>query len=106
VAFNENTRVKIPALIHLQKLGYGCLSLKTLRYDPETNVAVDILAERMRINTRFSNKNFKKFINITQCMIFSNNMEYDEGGSNTLQGELYRRNTLGVSSWLERSLNE
>jgi type I restriction enzyme R subunit len=189
--FNENSRVKIPALIHLEKLGYKYLSLKTLNFDPETNVAVNILseslqrinpnhsiaeidlylkqvmaslanddlgkvfyehlinqsgirlidfanfdnntfncvtefecqkgldsfrpditilvnglpvvfvevkkpnnkdgilAERKRINTRFSNKNFKKFINITQFMIFSNNMEYDEGDSNTLQGAFY-----------------
>ena len=191
MSFNENSRVKIPALIHIEKLGYKYLSLKTLKYDPETNVAVDILseslhrinpshspaeidlhfkqvmaslanddlgkafyehlinqsgirlidfanfdnntfncvtefecqkgldsfrpditilvnglpvvfvevkkpnnkdgvlAERKRINTRFSNKNFKKFINITQFMIFSNNMEYDEGDSNTLQGAFY-----------------
>ncbi len=47
MSFNENTRVKIPALIHLQKLGYEYLSLKTLKYDPETNVAVDILAESL-----------------------------------------------------------
>ena len=55
MAFNENTRVKIPALIHLQKLGYEYLSLKTLKYDPETNVAVDILAESLkRINPTYS----------------------------------------------------
>jgi type I restriction enzyme R subunit len=48
-----------------------------------------VLAERKRINTRFQNKNFKKFINITQFIIFSNNMEYDEGESNTLQGAFY-----------------
>jgi len=191
LTFNENSRVKIPALIHLEKIGYKYLSLKTLKYDPESNVAVDILseslqrinptyspaeidlhvkqvlaslanddlgkvfyehlinqsgirlidfgnfdnnsfncvtefecqkgldsfrpditilinglplafievkkpnnkdgvlAERKRINTRFQNKNFKKFINITQFIIFSNNMEYDEGESNTLQGAFY-----------------
>jgi len=191
LSFNENSRVKIPALIHLEKLGYKYLSLKTLKYDPETNVAIDILneslrrinptyspaeidlhvkqvmaslsnddlgkvfyehlvnqsgirlidfsdfnnnafnsvtefecqkgldsfrpdvtvlinglplvfvevkkpnnkdgvlAERKRINTRFLNNNFKKFINITQFMIFSNNMEYDEGDSNTVQGAFY-----------------
>lgn len=33
-----------------------------------------VLAERQRINTRFQNKKFKKFINITQLMVFSNNM--------------------------------
>ncbi|MFA0869853.1 type I restriction endonuclease [Acinetobacter baumannii] len=37
-----------------------------------------ILAERERINKRFQNSKFKRFINITQFMIFSNNMEYDD----------------------------
>ena len=32
-----------------------------------------VLAERKRIETRFQNKAFKKFINLTQLMIFSNN---------------------------------
>ena len=38
-----------------------------------------VLAERERINRRFQNKKFRKFINITQLMVFSNNMEYDDG---------------------------
>ncbi len=37
-----------------------------------------MVAESMRMNKdRFSNKKFRRFINITQLMIFSNNMEYD-----------------------------
>ena len=38
-----------------------------------------ILAERNRIVTRFRNPKFRRFINITQLMVFSNNMEYDDG---------------------------
>ena len=34
-----------------------------------------ILAERNRINTRFKNKKFRKFINLSQILVFSNNME-------------------------------
>ncbi|MGJ0353962.1 type I restriction endonuclease subunit R [Aliarcobacter cryaerophilus] len=48
-----------------------------------------ILAERKRIETRFKNKAFKKFINLTQLMIFSNNMEYDNESSQALQGAFY-----------------
>ncbi|MFC2062670.1 type I restriction endonuclease [Chloroflexota bacterium] len=48
-----------------------------------------ILAERNRINTRFKNKKFKKFINITQLIIFSNNMEYDEESVVPIQGAFY-----------------
>jgi len=36
-----------------------------------------ILAERDRIHARFQNKKFRKFVNLTQFMVFSNNCEYD-----------------------------
>ncbi len=40
-----------------------------------------MLAESGRMNKeRFPNKKFRRFINITQLMIFSNNMEYDALG--------------------------
>jgi type I restriction enzyme R subunit len=191
VAFNENTRVKIPALIHLERLGYKYLSLKTSTWDKDTNIFTGILdqslsrlnpeagpeeleifkrkslatldnddlgkvffsnlisqnglklidfenfenntfncvtelefekgldafrpditllinglplvfievkkpnnkegiiAERNRINTRLANKNFKKIINLTQFMIFSNNMEYDTENLTPIQGAFY-----------------
>lgn len=48
-----------------------------------------ILAERDRINKRFQNPKFKRFANITQFMIFSNNMEYDDGDPEPIQGAFY-----------------
>lgn len=48
-----------------------------------------ILAERQRINTRFQNKKFRRFVNITQLMVFSNNMEYDDSSPEPLQGAYY-----------------
>ena len=48
-----------------------------------------ILAERERINRRFQNSKFRKFVNITQMMIFSNNMEYDDFDIEPLQGAFY-----------------
>lgn len=48
-----------------------------------------ILAERKRINDRFKNKKFKRFANITQLMIFSNNMEYEDGVIEPIQGAYY-----------------
>ena len=48
-----------------------------------------ILAERDRINKRFQNHKFKRFANITQFMIFSNNMEYDDGDPEPVQGAFY-----------------
>ncbi len=201
MAFNENTRVKIPALIHLERLGYKYLSLKTQKWDPETNIFTEILdeslrrinpkaspedleifkkrtlgsldnddlgaaffdalrfqgstklidftnfennsfhcvtelefqngldafrpditvlinglplvfievkkpnnkegvlAERNRINTRFSNRNFKKIINLTQFMIFSNNMEYDSENLTPIQGAFYSSTSLSKASF-------
>lgn len=158
MAFNEDSRVKIPALLHLTRLGYTDeikrlqeeLTLK-LDYDdlgrdffkaltatsgiklidfhdfnnnsfhvtteltckngdeefrPDITVLVNgmplafievkkpnnkegILAERNRINDRYKNKKFKRFANITQLMIFSNNMEYEDGVIEPLQGAYY-----------------
>lgn len=48
-----------------------------------------IIAERERINRRFQNSKFKKFVNITQLMVFSNNMEYDNDDIEPLQGVFY-----------------
>ena len=53
-----------------------------------------ILAERNRINTRFSNPKFKKFVNLTQLLVFSNNDEYDEESIVPIQGAFY-----GTSSY-------
>lgn len=191
MAFNEDSRVKIPTILHLMRLGYQYLSLKDAKWDSETNIFTDIffeqvhklnpdlsseeantfykklslslknedlgkqfyealversgtrivdfkniennsfnvvtelpykkddesfrpdvvvlvnglplvfievkkpnnregvLAERNRIYSRFQNPKFKSFINITQFMIFSNNMEYDEGTIDPIIGAFY-----------------
>ncbi|MFZ1385763.1 MAG: type I restriction endonuclease [Thiolinea sp.] len=189
--FNEDTRVKIPTILHLTRLGYTYLSLKDAQWDEATNIfpalfraaisrinpeleAADIerlredvslmlanedlgkafydrltqgsgirlidfehfnnnsfhvvteltfkngddefrpdisllinglplvfievkkpnnrdgvLAERSRINARFQNKKFRRFINITQLMLFSNNMEYDDESPEPVEGAFY-----------------
>lgn len=195
MAFNENTRVKIPAILHLCKLGYKYISLSKAKRDESTNIFTDlfaeslirinkdfeasdvkrafenvvlaldnedlgqafyemltatsgvklidlsspenfaknnsfhvvteltykngddefrpditllingmplafievkkpnnqegVLAERNRINTRFKNKKFRKFINMTQVLVFSNNMEYDLESIEPIQGAFY-----------------
>lgn len=187
---NEDTRVKIPAILHLSRLGYEYVSLKTAKWDAKTNIFPEIfyaslnkindgveqedlerlydkialtldnedlgkafyemllsneiklidfenfdnnsfhvvtelpckngedefrpditllingmplafievkkpnnkegiLAERNRINTRFQNSKFRKFINITQLLVFSNNMEYDDDSIDQIEGAYY-----------------
>ncbi|MEZ7507269.1 type I restriction endonuclease subunit R [Flavobacterium sp. Arc2] len=191
MAFNEDSRVKIPALLHLTRLGYDYISLKNAVWDENTNIFTDvfissiskinpgidrsdakrlldevsllldnedvgkafyeritersgirlidfenfenntfnvvteltckkddeefrpditllingmplvfievkkpnnqdgILAEHKRIQTRFENKKFRKFVNITQLMVFSNNMEYDNNSPTPIEGAFY-----------------
>jgi type I restriction enzyme, R subunit len=190
MAYNEDTRVKIPAILHLCRLGYKYLSLKQSKWDIETNVFPElffngianinpgiakediqkiydkvnisldnedlgkefyemlfsnevkmidfdnfknnslhvvteltckngddefrpditllvngmplafievkkpnnkegVLAERNRINTRFQNKKFRKFINLSQMLVFSNNMEYDNESIGQIEGAYY-----------------
>ena len=192
MSFNEDTRVKIPAILHLHRLGYQYVSLSNAKRDNETNIFTDIfvesidrinngeldendaarlledislaldnedlgeaffkmltatsgtrlidfknfdnnsfhvvteltckngddefrpditllingmplafievkkpnnregvLAERDRINVRFKNKKFRKFINISQILVFTNNMEYDDETVEPIQGAFY-----------------
>jgi type I restriction enzyme R subunit len=191
MVFNENSRVKIPAILHLMRLGYKYLSLKGQKWDESTNIFTDIfsgsikrlnqdfgnedvqrlygeirlclenedlgkafyekiteqsgtkiidfenfnnnsfhvvtelpykkddeefrpdiillingiplsfievkkpnnldgiLAEHRRIQTRFENKKFRKFVNLTQLMVFSNNMEYDSSSPLPIEGAFY-----------------
>lgn len=48
-----------------------------------------ILAERNRIIARCRNPRFRRFLNITQLMVFSNNMEYDDGSPQPIEGAFY-----------------
>ena len=48
-----------------------------------------VLAERNRIITRCRNSRFRRFINITQLMVFSNNMEYEDGSPQPIEGAFY-----------------
>ncbi|MCD0471817.1 type I restriction endonuclease [Flavobacterium sp. JAS] len=48
-----------------------------------------VIAERTRINTRFKNKHFRRFANITQLLLFSNNMEYEDGIVEPIFGAFY-----------------
>ncbi len=65
-----------------------------------------ILAEKERINTRFHNSKFKKFMNITQLMIFSNNMEYDDNSPDTIEGAFYATASKNpIFNYLEKKKN-
>jgi type I restriction enzyme, R subunit len=42
MTFNEDSRVKLPSVLHLHRLGYQYLSLKGAVWDEETNIFTDI----------------------------------------------------------------
>lgn len=48
-----------------------------------------ILVERERMTRRFSNPIYKRFVNITQFTVFSNNNEYDDTDIEPIQGAFY-----------------
>ena len=61
VSFNENTRVKIPAILHLCRLGYGYLSLNRANHDESTNIFTDLFSESIqRINPDLNNGDIKR----------------------------------------------
>lgn len=49
--FNEDSRVKIPALLHLTRLGYTYLSLKNAHWDERNNIFPELFEDAvLRIN--------------------------------------------------------
>lgn len=54
-----------------------------------------IIAEHERINRRFQNKRFRRFANITQLLVFSNNMEYQDGVAEPVFGAFYATSAYG-----------
>ena len=45
--FNEDSRVKIPAILHLVRLGYTYLSLKDASWDPRNNIFPDLFEQAL-----------------------------------------------------------
>ena len=70
-----------------------------------------VIAEHKRIQSRFNNKKFRNFANITQLMIFSNNMEYDDSSPHPVEGAFYASSSYNKTKFnyfreeLELNLN-
>ena len=65
---NENSRVKIPALVHFTRLGYQYISLKKYEgvVDSDTNILIDVILDAIiRINsTALSTEDVQKIVNV------------------------------------------
>ena len=60
---NENSRVKIPAILHLMRLGYDYLSLKNENWDKQTNIFPEIFIESLcRINPELSEDDARRLL--------------------------------------------
>ena len=60
--FTEDTRVKIPAILHLIRLGYTYLSLHDTAWDESTNIFIDVFRESIgRINPGLSSSEVDRF---------------------------------------------
>lgn len=46
--FNEDSRVKMPALIHFTRLGYNYLSLKGANWDESSNIFPELFRDALR----------------------------------------------------------
>ena len=79
---SENTRVKIPALVHLSRLGYKYLSLKEQKdnIDTDINLFKDIFRDSInRINgTNYTLVDTEKIINELKILLENDDLVDDE----------------------------
>ena len=75
---NENSRVKIPALVHFTRLGYQYISLKKYEgvVDSDTNILIDVLRDAInRINaTALTTEDVQKIVNVLKAMLENNDL--------------------------------
>lgn len=61
--FNEDSRVKIPTILHLVKLGYEYLSLKNAVWDTNTNIFTNIfLKSILKINKELESEDAQRLL--------------------------------------------
>lgn len=68
--FNEDSRVKIPTILHLVRLGYNYLSLKNNSWDESTNIFTDIFNKNVKsLNPDFSDGDVKRLYDeVSLCL--------------------------------------
>ena len=68
--FSEDTRVKIPALMHLTRIGYTYRSLHGLHLDQETNIDTHTFAQKLRdFNKDITDSEVELFIGKIRVML-------------------------------------
>ena len=76
MAFNENTRVKVPAILHLTRLGYRYIPLKDHAWDTNTNIFGAIFADAIsRLNPDLTNDDISRLLSDLAILL-----DYDDLG--------------------------
>ena len=67
---NENSRVKIPSILHLNRLGYQYLSLKDAVWDDRTNIFTDIFKKSLtQINDSIEDSDIDRLLKDIQFIL-------------------------------------
>ena len=74
--FNEDSRVKIPTILHLMRLGYEYISLPSQKWDESTNIFTDIFHDAVkRLNPELSDGDLDRvYDDVALCL----ENEYEE----------------------------
>ena len=73
--FNEDIRVKLPALTHLTRLGYTYRSLRSMHHDPETNIDTDTFTRKLReLNEGITDSEISLFIGKIRVMLANDDL--------------------------------
>ncbi|MBQ2169905.1 MAG: hypothetical protein II449_11765, partial [Prevotella sp.] len=88
--FNEDTRVKVPALMHLTRIGYTYRSLHSLHLDTDTNIDIDTFTEKLRsFNKDMSDNQIKLFLGNIKNMLNNDDIGR-EFYTKVLQNKIYK----------------
>ena len=72
--FNENTRVQVPAALHLCKLGYIYLD-NICAYDTKTNILIDVFLNAVkRLNPNMSSSDASMPVSYTHLDVYKRQM--------------------------------
>jgi len=112
--FNEDSRVKIPSILHLMQLGYDYLSLKDTHWDTSTNIFTDIFyAQLKKINTNLSQKEAERFYNEVSLTLENEdlgrafyNKLIDQSGIKLIDFENFENNSFHVVTELPYEKDE
>ena len=109
--FNEDSRVKIPALLHITRLGYNYLSLKNAVWDDSTNIFTDVFFESIsKINTNIDLSDTKRLLDEVTLLLDNEDLGKsfyeritEKSGIRLIDFENFKNNTFNIVTELAHS---